>query len=136
MSSWADPLRQHAVDRLGVGGAAEAIAGTLLERIGQEWQHIVDVLSLERGEGWEAELPDDMQALPLGDPDFPDAILFDYSDVNLAYLVVPADDAVVEYTMPDEREGDALARIFVASGELLREVNVNVADLLAAANGS
>ena len=40
MTAWAGSLRQHAVERLGVDGAAEAIAGTLLERIGQEWQHI------------------------------------------------------------------------------------------------
>ena len=128
-------LRRHAVDRLGVEGASEAIAGTLLERIGQEWQHVVDTLSFERGVGWEEELPDDMQAVRLGDQDFPDSILFDCSDVNLAYMVVPGDDAVVEYTMPDEREGDALARVYVRSGELLREKTVNVSDLLAATEG-
>ncbi|MBA3329271.1 MAG: hypothetical protein H0T39_00100 [Actinobacteria bacterium] len=136
MSSWADSLRRHAVERLGVDGAAAAITGTLARRIGEEWAHVVDVLSLERGSGWEAELPDDLQVARLGDPDFPDAVLFDFRDVDLAYLVVPADDAVIEYTMPDDPDDDAVARVYVRSGELLREKTVNVADLLAAVEGS
>ncbi len=135
MTAWADPLRRHAVERLGVEGATEAIAKTLLERIGQEWQHVVDVLSFERGVGWEEELPDDMQAVRLGDADFPDSILFDCSSVNLAYLVA-ADDAVIEFQLPADPEDDALARVYVRSGELLREKTVNVADLLAAVEGS
>ncbi len=136
MSSWAEPLRRHAVERLGVEGAAAAIAGTLGGRIRDEWEHIVGVLSFEKGVGWEAELPGDMQVVRLGDPDFPHALLFDFPDVDLAYLLVPADEGVIEYEMPADGEGDALARVYVRSGELLREVNVNVADLLAAANGS
>jgi len=49
---------------------------------------------------------------------------------------VPADDGVIEYLMPADREGDARSRVYVQSGELLRTKDVNVADLVHAAERS
>jgi len=92
-----------------VDGTADKVLGSLTDRTHSEWAAIVRVLAHAHGEGWEDELPLDVNIGLVDDEHLPSAIVFSFAEVDRHYVWMT--DGVLEVA-----DGEGI--VYVEDGEV------------------